>query len=515
MITVDAIAGRRLPVPKGFNGTLIAVATVGDNSVTTSPQQPIFDTKLGYSVTFRERFEFPAAARSTSDAAPGVCVSIRSADDTLNFGETVCDETRKWFSLAPASCGEALCSFAATPAASAPHPLQTSGLAESSIEASPQRRRPATAIGAPVPAWKVVNPSAGEKHHHPEFDWSGLLRVEVRGAKGLSIPASRVTVTPVVQFAMKERRLAEVPTTITALGHVAAVDQVCEFDVPPRTLNSAVFVRVFWSSPGRENQFCGEARFTIALDDCGGTMLTETAEVSGNPRSALTIGYSVAYHRPQREGINGRPLSAHDRVHRHAVVASNGGGDAPHSPSTSTSASAAPPAPSSQLEAHSVCASTAVDGPLRSTAVLDAVEQRIHAAVARAMEQVMLRLTAVEVRVTRSEERLAAMSSSATGGRQVPQTTTSAASGSSGSSGPSSAYGFDVSRSMVTEAQLRERFRELAGDVGHMTMRDLVAFYKASSPLVEDDEAMIAAFMASAGVTGLDAEVVTDRKSVV
>lgn len=539
MIEISTISARKLPIPHGCEFHFIVTASIGDASVSSAPVKPVLDHRLGSSVTFREPLVLPCYVDgSVVDLRTfGITVQFRSVCGTMHLGSAVCRVTKQWVPVVPS--GEAMVSFFL----SEPVPLT-----HAAPDSMPFKQRPATAgpavrTGAPGTTSSV--PRTDREDAVPlTSEYSGTLAVHLRGISGLAIPTSTpVSVYVVAQFAMMEVHSTAIEVIPESDGHRGAwgegPNQVVTFEVLPSNISRILTLSVFgaWiragsaasvaSGSGGPHHLLGLAKLDVPTNLGGENQRFATSvAISGHPRSKLDVEVVLTYLKPRKEGAGGRPLSAYPRRN----PATSGSGEFSKQLAPLPASSLAPTAPQDEDEvildgAPALQSSGATAAKLRSkvvagkkawdespsdaftsfqAALMAKLEESISSAVGAACTKILERLGSLEQRVARTEEMLAQTRpatapshrpGSGYSGARIPKAPSSLGGAASRPSSADSVGGapYDVSHSIVTDAQLRAKFMEYdAKDRGFITVPQLIHFYRSNSAFGDDeDEAKI------------------------
>lgn len=323
------------------------------------------------------------------------------------------------------------------------------------------------------------------------------------------------------------------------------------FDVLPSNVTRLMTLSVLgaWSTaegakgPNFRPHLLGIAKVDVPTNLGGENQtLSQRLVVSGHPRSKLDVSLSLVYNRPRKEGAGGRPLSAYPR--RAPGASSPGAPPSPHQaapsrqqqlpsqsqstnqPAVSQEEQAAPVASnklrsrigagrnawgdgssSSSVPVQSGGAASSAQPPSEGmllemekafeNVLTSKLEESVVTAVNVAVARVMDRLNALEQRLARSEEAIAqlrlpppAPSRTGSGGyNRIPKAPGSRpGSADSVVSGPNSAPSYDVSHSIITEQQLRNKFQEYdVTQSGTISLAQLISFYKSGSAYGDDE----------------------------
>lgn len=539
MIEISAISARRLPIPNGCDFYFIATASIGDASVSSAPAKPVVDHRLGSSVTFRDPLVLPCYVDgSVVDIRTfGISVQIRSVCGTMHLGTAVCRVSRQWSPVVPT--GEVMVSFSLS------EPV-TSQMPSASASENVKKQRPATA--GPAVRSSALDAPAKPAGDVPEdtsvvSEYSGMLTVQLKSIQGLSIStANPVSLYVSAQFALEETTSQTIEIIPEADGHRGKwLDGkgTLSFELLPSNVSRIMTLSVFgaWvkgsmanvnNGPG-PHHLLGICKVDIPTNLGGESQQFTTApSISGHPRSRLDLSVSLTYIKPRKEGAGGRPLSAYPRrTPATAVTTVDAVGPQSHHRPIVPAAS-----PTKQRDENSedenqlrvanhtsaaklrtkvgagrkAWSEESIDAGGRKyafqAALFAKLEETVQSAVNGAVAKVLERVTLLEQRVQRTEEMLGQIRppsgqhlrpNSAYGNAKIPKAPTTilgaASRPSSADSVTGASGGYDVSHSIVTDTQLRNKFNEY--DIkgrGSITVPQLIQFYRANSPFGDDDD---------------------------
>jgi hypothetical protein len=464
MLIVDLVALRRLTIPNAdlqFTARIVATHSGAQRTsllspttstrvdgVQTRPACPQHDPRAGHVLSFRERLQVGTEAEDTA-----VTVHVTSVCGTVDLGQALCTVSRHWVMLSR-GMGELLASFftaatLGTPALSRP---LSAVCTRQAMSKPPIRPGTGSSVTRRVAA---SGTGFGER----------LLTVRVQSVDGVKI-ASTSTVPLVVGivFSMEEKTTWTVQSReVMSLVHSAEWgDENIEFKLSAHNANRALsfVVRRADMAPDAEGAIIGTATAVTPTLEVQSDNLT--LHLEGQTRGILKafVLLEVVTTTQTRCSVV-RPTSSFSStaLRNASVAARRATRVAPHAaelPAPIVAAALPPPPPPA-----------ASGGGDFSLALLKKIDDAIQNTVARSMERVTSRLDRLEQRVTSSEDKLAALSSG------KPRAICSV---------------MDVSGALVTDAEVRQSFRELdPNGRGHITSAALIGFYRQGSPFGGDD----------------------------